>query len=242
MARRWFVVAVVMVLAGSLACLAICSWLLLRMRTAAEQKRLVQEIRSYGGTVRYAYEYIGSVPQPSPELTSIFGVDFCADVTEVTFPAGTATDFAMRRVSDLGRLESLYVGGSPITDAGVEHVASVKKLTDLSLRGTCVTDAGMKSLSSLTRLRYLNLDQTNITDSGLAALEGLDELHVLSVCGTHVTEVGLARLGCLPKLGILTVTVGHDSGLDRSRLKRALPRCLIYGRDEKGATVLPCED
>jgi hypothetical protein len=214
-----------------------CTWLLVSVRAAAEQKRLVQAITSQGGEAIYAYKRDKGVPEPSPTLTSLFGVDFCADITEVIFPKGNATDAVMRTVSGLRELESLCVSDSPITDAGLEHVASLKKLVDVSLCGTDVSDAGMKSLSGLSRLHCLYLDRTKVTDAGLEALEGLVALHILSVRKTHVTEVGLARLQCLPKLGLLQVTVGRDGELDTSRLRRALPGCLVYGKDENGVDV-----
>lgn len=238
MAGRWSVVVSSWVVAGSLACLAIyAAWLLVRMRTAAEQKRLVRAICSQGGIVRYAHEYIRSVPQPSPTLTSIFGLDFCARVTEVRFPKGSATDTVLRTASGLRSLESLYVGDSSITDAGLEHVASLRNLTDLSLCGTEVSDTGMKWLRGLTHLRYLDLDRTKVTDAGLEALEGLHELNVLHVCGTRVTDVGLATLRGLPKLQVLNVTAGGGSGLDASKAKRALPRCWINGMDDTGKEI-----
>ena len=213
------------------------------LRKAAKQKCLVQAIRSQGGKVRYAHEYIRAAPQPSPLWTSIFGLDSCADVTDVHFPRGTATDDQLRLVSGLPKLQDLYVGDSPITDAGLEHIASLKELANLSLCGTEISDAGLKSLSGLKHLRYLNLDRTKVTDAGLEALEGLEELHFLCVCRTRVTEAGLARLACLPKLGVLNVSAGSDGGLVARRLKHELPSARSYGIDDSGKTVVsPYDD
>jgi hypothetical protein len=237
MTRRRFGITASLIAAVSVACLAACARLVVGVRAAAEQKRLVQEIRSHGGKVRYAYEYIRSVPQPSPLLVSIFGLDFCADVTEVGFPKGTATDALVRATSRLRSLESLIVLDSPVTDAGLESVASLRKLASLTLCGTEVGDAGIKWLRGLTRLRFLDLDRTKVTDSGLAELHELGELHCLLVRRTRVTEDGLANLRSLPLLDVVNVSVGGDRGLDVSRLQRALPRCLICGEDDMGRTA-----
>jgi hypothetical protein len=172
----------------------------------------------------------------------VFGVDFCANVAEVIFPEGTATDSAMKWVSGLTHLELLGIDHSRITDVGLEHVASLRTLTVLSLCGTGVTDAGMKSLGGLAHLHRLDLDRTNVTDTGLKELIGLNELYSLSVCGTRVTEIGLAKLGCLPRLRAVTISVGCAGCMDRRKVERALPQCRIFGQDEKGALRLPSED
>jgi hypothetical protein len=238
MTRHWIVLVRILIIVIFLLCLGYGCRLLAVIHEAEEQREAISEIKNKGAEVRYAYEYMREVPKPSATLTSIFGLDFCANVTDVHFPKGTADNSQLITVSKLKKIESLYLGDNPITDKGLKYVATLKDITELSLCGTNISDAGMKYLSRLSNLYYLDIDRTNITDDGLESLEENDKLGFLSVCGTHVTESGLGKLVRLPKLKILRVTVGGKKGINTENLKRLLPKCFISGINEKDETVI----
>jgi hypothetical protein len=165
------------------------------VRSARIQQGAVAAIEQTSGSVFYDVQNRNEGPSPyykpfglkwlfapkdlAPKwLVDRIGFDYTGAV--VTAHLGmTADDSTMIQVGQLGRLESLGLGGSGVTDVGMVQV-----------RG-------------LTRLRDLNLGQTKITDEGLTQLEGLKDLRMLIVWNTQVSDEGVLRLQeALPELQI----------------------------------------
>src|SRR6185437_12206799 len=102
-------------------------------------------------------------------------------------------------------IEYIYLFRSKVTDAGLAQLQGLTSLQRIYLNNTQVTDPGLAHLQGLTNLRRLDLEYTQVTDAGLAHLQGLTSLQVLHLENTQVTEVRLAEL------------------------RKALPKCQIYG-------------
>lgn len=102
-------------------------------------------------------------------------------------------------------VEYVLLDGPEITDAGLADLQGLTGLLGLSLDNTRVTDAGLLRLQGLTNLQAIILDNTQITDAGLVHLKGLTALRWLRLDKTQVTHAGPAQL------------------------RKALPKCQIYG-------------
>ena len=69
-------------------------------------------------------------------------------------------------------LESINIGGSPITDAGLRHLAGLTNLTTLHLRSTNITDAGLDLMKSFENLENLNVVLCGeISDGGIRSFQ-----------------------------------------------------------------------
>src|SRR5262249_37579443 len=102
--------------------------------------------------------------------------------------AGGITDSAIRRVTRLGVLTDLDIGGSKhLTDDGLLQLASMPQLQSLFIGGpgTPITDRGLAVLRQLRELRRFGSGWTQgISDAGLANLEFCEHLEEVNVMGT----------------------------------------------------------
>ena len=155
---------------------------------------LVEKIQQLGGRVMRV-----AADDPGLEIAFHLGRNQDGlrqvDATDTERPESPALDSELALLKDLGRLESLHLGGTDVTDEGLAHVAGLIALKRLHLEKTKVTDAGLAHLAGLESLAYLNLYRTGVTDAGLVHLEGLKNLKSLYLWQTKVTPEGAEKLG-----------------------------------------------
>lgn len=209
------------------------SWLEIEREHARQQQTLVEDIRRLGGIVSYDWEIDmngdplpGSPRPPGPAtLRNLLGVDFFADVLQVSLSTRNVTNDWMKRLSGAPRLQELDLSYTHVTDDGLEPLKTLSQLKTLSLACTEVTDSGLENLRGLTRLQSLNIPQTEITDIGLEKLSELKQLQHLDIGGTMVTDSGLSYLQRLTKLRTLRLYVTNvtDAGIEKFNL--SLPDC-----------------
>jgi len=122
-------------------CAILCSWFACRMLKAERQRKAVKAINDMGAMVIYDYEYtsLDNPLLPGPPgptwFRDLVGVDFVADVVEVSFSTMGV---------DLYPYEPSY---GEVTDAWVqEHIPCLTRLETLRLHDTRVTEDGVKKL------------------------------------------------------------------------------------------------
>lgn len=127
-------------------------------------------------------------------------------------------------------LEHVSLLNSRVGNPGVRRLAALPALQRLTLHGTAVDDAGVAALAGLPALRTLVLGETVVTADGLGALAGCSNLVELNLYGCRRVDGravdSLARLAGLRDLVVVGTALSHD---DVSRLRAALPRCIISG-------------
>ncbi|MBI4718984.1 MAG: hypothetical protein HY763_14350 [Planctomycetes bacterium] len=163
------------------------------------------------------------------------------------------TDAGLAHLTTLRSLRALRLDDTATSSAGLEHLAALRGLATLTLDGTGITDAGLDSLKPLSLLDTLSLGRTRITGTGLERLVALTLLTWLSLEGAATTDAGLEHLAALRGLVWLSLsgTAITDAGLKHltacvalralhirgtrvtedgvSNLRRALPRCHVFG-------------
>jgi hypothetical protein len=192
--------ALVLVIGGAL------GWI---VRSARCQRDAVAAITSAGGQVWYEWEYQNGrfytreFHCPWPKwLVDLVGVDYAGNVIRVDLTK-RGSDEVLARVGNLGRLEELALGDSPVTDSGLAHLSRLTKLKWLYLPGTRISDSGLAHRKGLTRLKHLSLMETAVTDAGLAHLHGLSALEGLQAGDGQFTDAGVRELRkFLPSLSI----------------------------------------
>jgi hypothetical protein len=130
-----------------------CSWFGARMAKARRQREVVAEVEKLNGLVFYDYQSntdgvrdVGDRAPGPAWLRNLVGVDFMADVVDVSFDGTQLTDAGLERIKDMRRLETLELTGTEITDAGLEHLKGLPNLRQLWLADTRVTKEGVKHL------------------------------------------------------------------------------------------------
>lgn len=113
------------------------------------------------------------------------------------------TDSDLAIISNLPRVERLYLRHMPITDEGLKHLRRMPHLRHLYLSYTQISDASADVLAGLTKLEMLRLAGTHITDHGVVKLQGLRRLEELNVADTAVTELGLKPFHGRPGLMLI---------------------------------------
>lgn len=156
-------------------------------------------------------------------------VDSLLAETKLDFDGQAIPDAAWPLIGALRKLESLDLSRTQVTDAQLAHLNGLGGLLRLILDGTHVTGAGLAHLNGLTKLRLLYLRHTKMTNAGLAHLKGLAGLQGLHLDETHVTDAGLAHLNELAGLRKLVLTRTQVTKAGKAELKKALPKCKIYG-------------
>ena len=131
---------------------------------------------------------------------------------------GQMTDIAMERVSRLGQLTHLNVGGSTrLTDDGLRYLARTPRLQDLELGGweSTITDRGLEVLRHLRELRRFQACWSRrISDAGVANLTVSDQLESVNLLGTPTGDGAIDALRGKGKLRQLkTGRLVTDAGL-----------------------------
>jgi len=93
------------------------------------------------------------------------------DVIEAQLLLTPTTDATLDQISQLTRMQNLYLGHTQVTDAGLAHLQKLTNLEILDLDDTAVTDAGLQHLTGLTKLKWLSVRHTQVTDVGIADLQ-----------------------------------------------------------------------
>jgi Leucine-rich repeat (LRR) protein len=95
-------------------------------------------------------------------------------------------------LSQLTRLESLYLTGSMLDDSSLAHLSGLRHIKLLSLPNNPIISAGLVHLSGLTELESLDLSYTEITEDGLVHLVPLKNCKKVTVRQTGVTVDGFS--------------------------------------------------
>jgi len=118
--------------------------------------------------------------------------------------SGRMTDSALRRLSKLGHITHLDLGGSlQLTDKGLDHLAHMSRLRDLDLSGWKgqLTDRGLEVLAELKDLRKFHICwQQNVTDAGFASLGSCTLLERVNLMGTQAGDTAIRALTGKSKL------------------------------------------
>lgn len=84
-------------------------------------------------------------------------------VTEVkVLSIGDLKDDHVHKLSDLQRLESVYLAATGITDDSLKVLGAISTLRRIGVGSTKVTDDGIARLTELPRLTYLHVANTNV--------------------------------------------------------------------------------
>lgn len=150
------------------------------------------------------------------------------------------TDFGVRQLTGLRRLDSfkatnteltddsvaplisrnpelhaLWLSGTKIGDKSVDEIARLKKLRGLYLSTTKVTRAGLLKLAAVKTLADLELASLPVDDEVIKHYGDFKELYQLDVGSTEVTDNGVKALASCSKLTnvILANTRVGDEGI-----------------------------
>ena len=200
---------------------------------ASRECRLLTDLAARGGVFR---DRTGHVVRPNPLSVSLVS---CADrIVSATFDHAKIDDEhlaqlalfenlreltvidcpvspeGLQKLRGLGRLRSLWLGGSKIDDRAAASLAALSGLEQLVLDCTSVGDVGLAKLKGCSRLRELSLAGTQITNEGLRAAVEFRELESLNLDRTAISEDGLAHLtghDRLKQLSLLQTQLTDDS-------------------------------
>jgi len=163
------------------------------------------------------------------------------------------TDAGLLHLQAMENMTQLHLDDTSITDAGLANIRGLKRMYNLDLGNSMITDNGLRHLGAMSNLHFLDIGGPNITDAGLKHLKGFKKLESLNVAKASITEVGLRELAELPALRTLILSGAqlssaavdqlatmdglsridlYDCGItfeEASRLKKALPKCLVQG-------------
>ena len=175
-----------------------CGWLESEMKAARGQREAVEEIRKFGGPVRYDYQKqwndtISKPPEPA-WLRGLLGDDVFVNVTQVMLNNSGISDVGLEHLTGLTQLQTLSLQDTKVSDAGLEHLKGLTQLQELGLEATKVSDSGLEHLKGLTQLQRLDVGYTKVSDAGLDYLKGLTQLQVLWLHGTNVSDKGVKKL------------------------------------------------
>lgn len=235
-------------------------WLGYNLQQASAQHAVVEKIHHAGGEVFYVNH------APNAELSGLqrlFGIDFCNPVRAVKFEQshpvtrrdaeniaqlsrvdwvnllGGVEGSALAPLSNLDKLQTVYIAGSfddagvkelvgsapglrrlileftKVSDEGLKHLAKLRSLEEITIRSAEVTDEGIIYLTSLPNVKTLNLDHLNLDGACLADFHRFRYLNVLDLTRVPLRDESLKYLvpvKSLRRLSLMESTVG-DSGL-----------------------------
>jgi hypothetical protein len=91
-------------------------------------------------------------------------------------------------------LEGLDLSDCPVTNDALREVSKLRNLKSLWLARTQISDTGIAHLGGLRQIDYLDLSHTALTDEGLMAFRGSRSLHGIWAEKTKATIAGVDRL------------------------------------------------
>ncbi len=132
-------------------CAVVCSWLAVRIKQAGRQADLLAMMHeSVHGLAWYDWQLWDNLrgrsnplPRGPGPLVRLLGVDFFADVTMFAVEGPLLPDAELARLTEITRLESLYLEGDDLTDAKLSHIEKMTDLRELHLVYTKVTKEGV---------------------------------------------------------------------------------------------------
>jgi beta-lactamase regulating signal transducer with metallopeptidase domain len=116
------------------------------------------------------------------------------------------TDAGLKTISQLPKLEGLWVYSTRVTGDGVRELASLDKLKQLHISGGKVTDDDLKFLAGRKQMMAVGFDGTQVDGSFLKYLAG-SNVETVGLVGTHLDERYLSYLLQLPKLQHLSLGI-----------------------------------
>ena len=203
-----------------------------RVRRARDQERVVQLLRTSGGTHHYDWEFVGGTFTPGREppgpgwFRRLLGDAYFQEVSWVSLAdhhpperseeAGRSLDRVLVGLRTLDRLRELSIGGRQLHDPHMARVRDLASLERLEVWGAAnLTDAGIVHLRGLDRLRSIAINDCSLRDASLGHLAEIPSLEELDLRGNRITDAGLARLERLPRLRRLRLGYGRNEITDR---------------------------
>ncbi len=193
---------------------ALCAvWVAFHARSARNQRLVVEDIQSLGGSVMYDYEarhdQIGkqrgqpgkaTSPRAPAWLRAITGDDWFQSVFLVELRGSHITDANLPRLTLLHDIEFLRIRDTSVSD--LSFVRQLPRLAGLDAAGSPITDDGVREVRHLGDLVFLNLSDTCVTDRCLHDLARVRSLDVVKLNRTAVSDVGVDhfRSTCRPEL------------------------------------------
>jgi hypothetical protein len=173
----------------------------------AKLKRGVETIQAPGGLSShpplYRIDWDNRMLEPRQAMSATEW-DRIADVMKdlrltVLNASWFMTDDAMQRISKLGHVTSLRLGGAnQLTDQGLKHLAQMPQLEELDLSncpGGTITDRGLESLRNLVELRSFRMCwQNGISDDGAANLQACEKLVRVDLLGSPTGDGAIKAL------------------------------------------------
>ncbi len=113
-------------------------------------------------------------------------------------------------------------------DVRCESWLGLTTVTEVDFRGNVIGDEDLACLESLPRLQTLRLSSTFVTDTGLARLRNMAALRELDLTSLNITDDGLTHLMGLTQLAAIELRDTEVTEAGVSKLKAALPKCIVY--------------
>ncbi|MCE9532925.1 MAG: hypothetical protein K8T89_17645 [Planctomycetes bacterium] len=138
------------------------------------------------------------------------------------------THASVQSIKEFKNLKGLYANSVPVGDDGLRDLKGLKDLTYLDLFRAGVTDSGVKELKEFKNLRFLDLSGNSaISGAGAKQLRDLAKLEILNISESGIGDAGLMELTGLKKLKTLHAlkTQVTSEGIDE--FKKALPECNV---------------
>ncbi len=184
-------------------------WSAMGRQKAAKQSEAIEAITAAGGGVYLDYQWkdgqvdAAGKPQQAAWLRRLVGPEsldraVAVDLSSIESPGGV-----MRSLQLLPYLVDLNANGTSLDDAALETICRLAGLTRLDLSQTAISDSGVARLQRLTSLSSLSLASTGVSDQGVEALMKCKQLQQLDLSDTQVSDAAVTRL------------------------RRALPKCVI---------------
>lgn len=184
-----------------------------------DQDPIVSKFRHVGFEIgRNAENEIQVITTPNPLLVTdkdLALVTGLQDLLVLDLRGTQITDDALAHLTDLPKIEQLYVGGSVVTD------------TEPTLFHARFTDEAVKPLVALSTLKVLSLAKTDIGDKAVEQLPKLANLQVLYLLGTPITDDSLTALAQMKSLKELYLQETNITPKGLKKLREALPETEI---------------
>lgn len=155
-------------------------------------------------------------------------------------------DQGLSHIARLKRLQSLWIGDTPVTANGIAKLSILPELKFLDLRGCKIGNEVGVALQNLPALEQLLLGNTNATDDGMVEINKLTRLLFLDLSDTAVSDQGVRRLAGLKRLRELSLHRTRVTPKAVADFEKAHPECKVTFSNERilesGAVPSPATD
>lgn len=138
--------------------------------------------------------------------------------------AASVTDEQLPFLSQLPRVEELFLYQSPVSETGLSQLAGLTRLHDLCLSGSRIASDELESLAGMPALEELTLYDDRVCVNGLQQIARLTNLRQLDLTGAQITDTGLRHLVGLKRLNLTDCPV---SAAGLQQLAAVLTECDI---------------